>query len=533
MSDPGSVRSLELPGMLQALRRHPGVRRVVLWMESAFPGRGGLREIRDGWGKPGTKDRWLEDRYFQLTKDGDTSRYVDDRTWTDLEFPRLFSTLDTTITRLGSQCLFRQLRTYSDDIAQTAVSYHTFETLRRDSELRERIQRILTSLNADSAASIVDMLFEERIEGLPDPLRTVSWSLLSIAVVAAAASSLIPPLLVLPVLVINFVAIARTASRNGLVERFKSLYQMIRVADALSRISTEAPVPQLAALSAARVSRARARRAFRWLKWLQNPLGTWLHVMFLAEWLACLHVAAKMSAMRAELRTLYELVGSLDAAIAVASFLERTEVHCRPSSAPHGTIEIEAGRHPLLASPVANSLKLADRSALISGSNMAGKTTFIKMVAINVVLGRTIGLCLARAAKIPHCPVRASIRSDHSVESGKSKYFVEIESILSFYGMRSVAAFSCSSLTSPSAGPTQWSASPPPRPCFLRSAAARRCSLRRTMSSFRACCTIGSICTTSRRVRRSQISLTSGCDRDRAAKAMRCDCSRRSGIRQR
>ena len=125
------------------------------------------------------------------------------------------------------------------------------------------------------------------------------------------------------------------------------------------------------------------------------------------------------------------MVGSLDAAIAVASFLERVEVHCRAAIAPQGTLEIESGRHPLIASAVPNSVKLRDRSALISGSNMAGKTTFIKMIAINAILGRTLGICLAQRAMIPDCPIRASIRSDHSVESGKSKYFIEIESILS------------------------------------------------------------------------------------------------------
>ncbi len=435
VDDPGSADGRDLPGVPTAVSNPGGARRIALLLESALPGRRGLREIRDSWGKPGAKDRWLDDRYFRLTQDGDASRYVDEKTWIDLEFPRLFGALDSTITRLGSQCLFKQLRTYANDASQREVSYGTFETLRRDVELRERIQRILMSLNADSAASLVDMLFEERIEGLPDRFRTVSWSLLSICVLAAAAASLIPPLLVLPVLVVNVVAIGRTSWRRyGLVEKFKGLYRMVRVSDALSRISTDSPVPQLAALAAGRASRTRVRRAFRWFNWFDRNslgIGTWLHMMFLAEWLACLHVAAKMSAMRAELRTLYELVGSLDAAIAVASFLTRNEVHCRSSVAPAGTLDIESGYHPLLAAAVANSLRLSGRSALISGSNMAGKTTFIKMVAINAILGRTLGFCLAKRATLPNCPVRAAIRSDHSVESGKSKYFIEIESILS------------------------------------------------------------------------------------------------------
>jgi DNA mismatch repair ATPase MutS len=81
---------------------------------------------------------------------------------------------------------------------------------------------------------------------------------------------------------------------------------------------------------------------------------------------------------------------------------------------------------------VKNSIRLDGQSALITGSNMAGKTTFIKMVGTNILLGRTLGICLASKATVPRSGVRASIRGEHSVESGKSHYFAEIEAILSF-----------------------------------------------------------------------------------------------------
>ena len=63
---------------------------------------------------------------------------------------------------------------------------------------------------------------------------------------------------------------------------------------------------------------------------------------------------------------------------------------------------------------------------------MAGKTTFIKMLACNAILGRTVGFCLASAATIPRATVMASIHGLHSVASGKSHYFTEIETIDAF-----------------------------------------------------------------------------------------------------
>jgi DNA mismatch repair ATPase MutS len=39
---------------------------------------------------------------------------------------------------------------------------------------------------------------------------------------------------------------------------------------------------------------------------------------------------------------------------------------------------------------------------------------------------------LAKRARIPRVPVMASIRGEHSIESGKSRYFAEMEALLEF-----------------------------------------------------------------------------------------------------
>ena len=51
------------------------------------------------------------------------------------------------------------------------------------------------------------------------------------------------------------------------------------------------------------------------------------------------------------------------------------------------------------------------------------------MIGINIIFGRTLGFCLASKAILPNSSVMASIRGEHSVESGKSHYFAELEAI--------------------------------------------------------------------------------------------------------
>ncbi|MGH8113574.1 MAG: MutS-related protein, partial [Rhodanobacteraceae bacterium] len=54
------------------------------------------------------------------------------------------------------------------------------------------------------------------------------------------------------------------------------------------------------------------------------------------------------------------------------------------------------------------------------------------MVAINQILGRTLGFCLASSATLPLTGVMTSIRGEQSVESGRSHYFAEVDAIRSF-----------------------------------------------------------------------------------------------------
>lgn len=148
--------------------------------------------------------------------------------------------------------------------------------------------------------------------------------------------------------------------------------------------------------------------------------------------MACTLALKHFAQVRSVLQSTYQLLGSIDASIAVASCLEQHPDHCMSEISSTRLIDIEAGYHPLLANPICNSLCLDGCSALITGSNMAGKTTLIKTVGSNIILGRTLGFCLAARAVIPDSNVMTSIRSEHSVESGKSHYFGEIERLQAF-----------------------------------------------------------------------------------------------------
>ena len=96
-------------------------------------------------------------------------------------------------------------------------------------------------------------------------------------------------------------------------------------------------------------------------------------------------------------------------------------------------IELVAGQHPLLDADkaVANDIHLGGdvRLALVTGSNMAGKSTFLRTVAANVILAQAGARVRARALRVTPLRVHAHIHVRDSLADGKSTFLVEVERV--------------------------------------------------------------------------------------------------------
>jgi len=79
---------------------------------------------------------------------------------------------------------------------------------------------------------------------------------------------------------------------------------------------------------------------------------------------------------------------------------------------------------------MANTISLADgKSVLISGSNMSGKTTFIRTIGINAILAQTINTVCARKFVMPLWRVFSAIRISDDLLDDTSYYYEEVKTI--------------------------------------------------------------------------------------------------------
>jgi hypothetical protein len=106
----------------------------------------------------------------------------------------------------------------------------------------------------------------------------------------------------------------------------------------------------------------------------------------------------------------------------------------RPESGGDGAVfDAEGMAHPLLpaAKAVPNGLKLGDGVQLIilSGPNMAGKSTFIRSVGVNAVLAQCGAPVRAARLRLSPLTVAASICILDSLSGGVSRFYAEIHRI--------------------------------------------------------------------------------------------------------
>jgi len=130
-----------------------------------------------------------------------------------------------------------------------------------------------------------------------------------------------------------------------------------------------------------------------------------------------------------------DAVGELEALASLGAHAHEHPDHAlpvvvAPGESPGGALlEGEALRHPLLRGAVPNPVSLGGtgpRALLVSGSNMSGKSTYLRTVGVNAVLA----LAGARvpAARLRLTPLRlgATLRIQDSLQAGRSRFYAEI-----------------------------------------------------------------------------------------------------------
>jgi len=97
------------------------------------------------------------------------------------------------------------------------------------------------------------------------------------------------------------------------------------------------------------------------------------------------------------------------------------------------SINFEMLGHPLIKreSRSCNHFKLQEcgQIAMITGSNMAGKSTFLRTVGVNLILALMGAPCCAKSGQVSHMKIFTSMRTQDNLEEGISSFYAELKRV--------------------------------------------------------------------------------------------------------
>lgn len=128
----------------------------------------------------------------------------------------------------------------------------------------------------------------------------------------------------------------------------------------------------------------------------------------------------------------FSVLGELESLLSFANLPRNCSVACIPTiSKQTNKIQAKNMGHPLLNNKyrVCNDLELNNNILIISGSNMSGKTTFMRTVGINMVLASTGSYVCAEQMTLSIMKVMTSMRISDELTEGISTFYAELKRI--------------------------------------------------------------------------------------------------------
>jgi DNA mismatch repair protein MutS len=133
---------------------------------------------------------------------------------------------------------------------------------------------------------------------------------------------------------------------------------------------------------------------------------------------------------KADFQRFFELLSDLDALISMASAMKaKGLVFPEIVESPEFLLEGEGVFHLFLKNPVGNPVKIGEGKSLVflTGPNMAGKTTYLKAVAVSNYLAHLgMGVPAKRLRFVPLDRIYSSLRPEESLRDGLSFFMAEV-----------------------------------------------------------------------------------------------------------
>ncbi len=389
------------------------------------------------WGKEKSDTRNLA--YSKLLFEYDEpATFMDEQSADDLDLDGLFRFVDRTVSAPGAQVLYHMLRQGGTEAAAREQLDKNIRHLAGKDH--EQLVLYLHDLSGNKDYLFPYMLFGE----LPEPTRYLFLIRpLQLISFACLLFGLIYPVLYIcfvPILAVNLFIHYRHKQDVGqyvaVFSRLKQLHQTgTRMLKVMDHVGTKKQTQIKGDL--AQVAKMLKRTKFLETERMRNGevAGAGWAIAEVFKFATLLDVTIftglllQIERYRASLVRIYRLVAEVDVALSVIALRRELPYYCEPDLQEESMLRVKGVYHPLVPGAVANDLELTRGNLLITGSNMSGKSTFIKTLNLNAITAQVLNTAFAEQYTSRTWRIATSINLKDDLDNGSSYYLSEVQRI--------------------------------------------------------------------------------------------------------
>ena len=348
--------------------------------------------------------------------------FIDDKTWSDLNMDTLFHKINFNFTAIGEMRLYATLRGMFK-VNQTSL----INMFKENKVFRLNVSYILSKIGKN-----VYPLFPDQM--LPTKRNILLMFCPLLPFIGFAFIFLIPSkgiLICLTFMILN--AILSFKLKKSYDQDLKSIFytaNVIKQSQALSKIESTPAI-------SVDFTHFKASRRFSGLlarvesQDMASSIIMFIKLVFMIDYVLFHLIQRSYFKYQEEVMTCYDYISILDNHYSIAMYQHTLTHYCYPKINHNiNGLQMKSIIHPLLdeENAIANTIDISNH-ILLTGSNASGKSTFMKAVALNLILAQSIQTATAHSFIYQPGYVMTSIANADDVLSGDSYFMSELKSI--------------------------------------------------------------------------------------------------------
>ncbi|QSX06654.1 DNA mismatch repair protein MutS [Sedimentibacter sp. zth1] len=362
-----------------------------------------------------------------------TSSSVDDITWNDLDMNNVFARINYTVTTPGEECLYSWLKNPLEDKKELEERMDFISRFNNNKTILHKLRMNLSKIG----------YFKYNFRKIMESNFLVNYVMLALFIILAtinfaiiAYSISIKDFFLLPILMLIFTInlfvhykfIMKYGEQLEVLNYILRLLSFSRNNKKLLEQFTSELANRLDKINDILIYIAKKGKVIFTIEGL-DVLADYINITFLLKEINFLMISKQMHKHKKEIIEVYELIGELDAILSINKYRSDLDYYCEPNIDYNiEEIHITDMYHPLINNAISNSISMS-KAIVITGSNMSGKSTFLRTIGLNALFAQSICTSLSKEHRTSFYRLITSISLNDDVLKNKSYFLMEAEAI--------------------------------------------------------------------------------------------------------